>query len=89
MHRTNREARCPACQSLLTGATNAKGNDTTPEPGDLSVCAYCMIALTFNTDLTLRLLRAEEIDALPPDARFTLDQTQATAMIAALLRRSP
>jgi hypothetical protein len=64
--RTNREARCPACLKTLNGATDPLGG-ATPCAGDLSVCCYCSVMLQFNTDLTLRLLRADEFEALPAD----------------------
>jgi hypothetical protein len=69
--RTNVESRCPACQRTLDAATDILGQ-ATPEPGDLSVCVYCSVVLTFNTDLTLRSLRQAEFDALSEELRAQL-----------------
>lgn len=68
--RTNPHARCPACQSTVDAATSTNG--AKPKPGDISACCYCTALLSFNTDLTLRLLRQDEFDLLPAMTRMHL-----------------
>lgn len=70
-HFTNREARCPACFRRVDGATDPL-NNSTPKPGDVSVCGYCTALCVFNDDLTVRALHADEFEALPLDLRFQL-----------------
>ncbi len=86
--RTNREARCPACMKSLTGATSF--DDATPSPGDLSICVYCMNVLQFQTDLTVRSLRADELAELPADMRAEVEKHQRTvaAFIKSTRRRT-
>lgn len=73
--RTNRNTRCPACQTALTGAT-AVNLLAAPQPGDLSVCCHCTQLLIFNTDITVRQLTDEEFNALPYEVRFNLAVTR-------------
>lgn len=35
------KAHCPECGKMLDGATKAMGGEGGPEPGALSICAYC------------------------------------------------
>ena len=60
---TNSQARCPACQKTLDGATDVEG-DSTPSDGDLTICVYCNMLCVFNADLTLRTMRLTEFDQL-------------------------
>jgi hypothetical protein len=81
MPRTNPEARCPACQTTLDGASSM-GDRPMPRPGDLSVCVYCTALLEFNTDLTLRLAPTESLLRLEPEQRIRLEMVRF-----ALIRR--
>jgi hypothetical protein len=78
--RTNGEARCPACQTKLDGAT-AAGHKATPTGGDLSVCAYCALVLEFNNDLTVRAAPPALLDELPPRQRQQLEILRALVRV--------
>lgn len=54
-------SKCPVCDKLLNGATPADGVQAFPKPGDVSVCAGCLTALKFGTDLKLVKLSDEEL----------------------------
>ncbi len=83
--RTNDAARCPACQKHLDAASDMRAAST-PKPGDLSVCAYCSMLCTFNDDLTLRPMRADEFETLPPTVKQQLQQYQRAAALFASKR---
>lgn len=71
--KTNAAARCPACMKQLDGATDLLGSRR-PQPGDLSICAYCLVWLRFNDDLTLCLLTPRDIESLDDDTKQLLSQ---------------
>jgi hypothetical protein len=48
------------------------GKQVDPEPGDLSVCVHCLTLLTYNDDLTSRVLEIVEFLGLPDDTRLEL-----------------
>jgi len=73
---TTRKAHCPTCGTELSGASPVEVRDALPDPGDLSVCLYCAELLEFNMDLTLSVLSANTIAALPADTRQALLRTQ-------------
>ncbi len=75
--RTNPASRCPGCLRRADGATNARSGGS-PKPGDISVCAYCSTPCTFNDDLTLRALHADEYDALPDRVRMQVELYRKT-----------
>jgi hypothetical protein len=60
----NDEARCPACLKKINAATHPLG-DADPVPGDCSVCVYCGTVNVFQTDMTVRTMRQDELLALP------------------------
>lgn len=70
------EHRCPACSRLTDTATGVEPG-TTPSEGDLSVCFGCRAFLTFNPDLTLRLLSLLEIAQLPDATRIQMQRARA------------
>jgi hypothetical protein len=52
---------CPLCEKHLDGPASSTGTEG-PDPGDLTVCAHCGIALVFEEGLALRqLTRKEEV----------------------------
>ena len=57
----------PACRKTLDGFSSV-GHDNAPSPGDITVCAYCQAALVF-LENGLRLMTADEFDALPAEDR--------------------
>jgi hypothetical protein len=66
---------CPKCNEPITGASAVFGEPVDPVSGDLSICAHCLTTLTYNDDLTSRVLTPEEFLDLPDDSR--LDLTRA------------
>ena len=69
--RVNRESRCPACLRRSDGATDPLGN-AVPKPEDVAICAYCGSVNIYQTDLTLRTARQDEIDLMPEYLRRQL-----------------
>jgi hypothetical protein len=61
---------CPGCRAVINRATSEAG--VTPEPGDITVCAYCARILAFTPALTLRLATAADLENLTPAARQLL-----------------
>lgn len=60
---------CPSCQRRLDAVTSATIGDKPetapcPEPGDVTICAYCSAVLVF-TAKAFRLATQDEVDALP------------------------
>jgi hypothetical protein len=64
MSRT-KESVCCGCGSKLDAASTADGSDYTPEPGSLSICAYCGVVSIFEDDMSLKPMTLKEIDDLP------------------------
>jgi NMD protein affecting ribosome stability and mRNA decay len=62
------ESLCPQCDYQLTAATIAHGDEALPEKGDASVCLNCGQLLIYESDLTLRRARVEELRELMQDA---------------------
>lgn len=52
---------CPRCSGILDGYT-AMDLDSTPRPGDVSVCAICLAVLEFTDDLMLVEATVETIE---------------------------
>ena len=63
--RLSEDVKCPSCGEIIDGAT-CPFHDATPNPGDLSVCVYCLHWLRFNNDLTLRSMDQDDINKLKP-----------------------
>jgi len=59
-----------------------------PKPGDVSVCAYCTVALVFDEELTMRVLRADEYAALPPRLRLQLELLRKAAQVMSQRREA-
>lgn len=66
---------CPACKRELDGAFDWRGNST-PRPGDISVCCYCGHMCVFNHGLTLRSASAADFMALKPELREAIAKTR-------------
>ena len=66
---------CPECDAKLDAAAGYN-DDARPEPGDVTVCAWCTAILCFNQDLTLRATsiaeRSEMRDAVLAVVRAVL-----------------
>lgn len=60
--------RCPSCAAALDAVTGLG----TPEPGALTICAYCRVFLVFAEDLSQRVLTNEAWMNLAPDLRALL-----------------
>lgn len=67
-----KESICLGCGVKLDAATSTDG-DFDPQPGSISICAYCGSIAIFKDDMSLRPFTQEEIDELfdelPDDAR--------------------
>lgn len=74
---------CPGCKKEVDGALSTTVTSPPPEPGDLSVCAYCGVAGVFTKERTVRALTQDEFQALPAQAK--MDISRATAVVMARL----
>ena len=70
---------CPSCGKALD-ATSEAGGDSTPKPGDITLCIYCGHLMAFADDLTLRDLTGEEMHAIAGDRRIIAIQKARKAL---------
>ena len=61
------EGKCPGCGHHFNAASATRIHPEAPKPGDLTVCIQCARPLIYEANLTLRLLRREEVAALDAD----------------------
>lgn len=57
---THPDNACPVCGARLDAATAVR-QDARPDPGDVSVCAYCASVLRFDRELYLYAPAKEEV----------------------------
>ena len=57
---------CPTCGTTLDGATDVTG-ESTPSPGDFTICSGCHDILAFTDELGLRVLTEEDMKVVPLD----------------------
>ena len=57
-----RPSPCPSCGVWMDGATGITSDDR-PDPGDLTICFYCVKVAVYDDDLTLRRPNAAEAAA--------------------------
>ncbi len=62
---------CPGCGNANDGATGIIGMGS-PEPGDVTVCAYCGMVLVFTDTLRTRILSNEEWAGLPDAQKLAI-----------------
>lgn len=65
------QSTCPVCGTLLNAASFFTG-ESSPRPGDLSVCIECTAILVFQADLTVQGISEEELESLPPELHVEL-----------------
>jgi len=66
---------CPVCNNKLDAAS-AINADTSPQPGDVSICFYCGSFLIYSDDMSSRLLTELEVYALDPHTKALLVETR-------------
>jgi hypothetical protein len=81
---------CPACGARLDGATDVELAGHVAQPGDATVCAYCVAWLVFTpatgqAGLALRYPTDVELAVLLADPRMALARD---VVVAARLRRA-
>lgn len=70
--------RCPSCNSRLDAAGRATFANEPPDPGSVTICAYCFKWLTFNSDMSLRLATPQELTQTDPaEIKAAEDQVRA------------
>lgn len=52
---------CPTCKKMLDGFT-AVDHEQNPQPGDVTICAYCNEVLQFTDDMGMKLASPEAIE---------------------------
>lgn len=67
------ETSCPYCKAKIDSASPARNDESTPDPGDCTMCLYCGEWLVFEDGLTLRIPTDDELVeiGLDPDCRRT------------------
>lgn len=53
--------RCPACGKPLDAVGRSTFANEPPDPGSLTICAYCFKWLIFNPDMSLRFATPKEL----------------------------
>jgi len=74
-HHEDTQTPCPGCSSQLD-ACFGNGHSQKPEPGDLTICAYCAEPFVFNHDLTVRCVTLELRAKLDADCLARFDTAQ-------------
>jgi hypothetical protein len=46
-------SKCTNCGKMLDGATSSDADETSPEPGNITICLYCGELMRYENDLTL------------------------------------
>lgn len=72
---------CPNCGHSLDAATSLKGNHR-PQPGDVSVCAYCGTILKFDDELRMQVIDPEHLARLPEQQQRELARVRAAVRVA-------
>jgi hypothetical protein len=73
---------CPVCKQAITAAVPMEslmgkpGVTYRPEPGDITICAFCTSFLRFKEDLSLALLTEDEVADLPDEFRINLQRVR-------------
>jgi len=63
--------RCPVCGEKNDGYTKAYGSENAdPEPGNVSLCVYCLAVGLYTDDLQLRRATPEELKGIMADPEF-------------------
>ena len=65
------DSKCPHCGYVMDRTTGLMGPEA-PKPGDYSICFQCYDWSTYQDDLSLRTITAEEIADMPEDVHSTL-----------------
>lgn len=73
-----KENHCPGCKNKIDGCTPVDGENVMPKKDDITVCIYCSMILSFNADLTLKVITDEQIGELPHDVRQDLQKIRRT-----------
>ena len=68
------EYQCPRCGRRIDEATEARGEEVRPLPGDLALCIGCAAPLQFRVAMPPRWLTYEEVRDLPKEQRAQLVQ---------------
>lgn len=63
------ESICTNCGAKLDAVSATDGSDYAPEPGSLSICAYCGTIAIFEDNMSLRPMTSKEIDELSNDVQ--------------------
>ena len=72
---------CKSCKKDLD-AHSGIDTDRSPEPGDLSVCAYCGAISEFDEGLNLKPLSDEELLVIAAEDRESFDTLMKASCIA-------
>jgi hypothetical protein len=67
--------RCLCCGTLIDAALGVRP-DTTPKPGDVTICIQCGHIMAFGTDYRVRPLTDVEMHAVAGDRNIILAQRQ-------------
>jgi hypothetical protein len=69
---------CTKCARPLTAATETDGGpEHRPDPGAISICAYCGYLMIFDTNLRLRELTEAELDEIMSDRELSFTVLRA------------
>lgn len=69
---------CPSCSYIHDALTDARGGVEKPSPGDYTVCLNCAALLTFQDDLSIKLMSEEEKQLVNPEDMVFIHKVQST-----------
>lgn len=78
-----KQCHCPNCNKLIDAVTEVTG-DSTPDPGDYTVCAYCLHVLVFNDDLTPVKPNKKQYEEMPVEILEAISQARIFNKLDAL-----
>lgn len=74
--------RCPKCGRKQDLSTSVE-NDSTPKPGDISICIGCIAVCRYDQQLKLALLTEKELEELKKHKeQWTLIQQVQSAVVS-------
>lgn len=80
-YRTQAQA-CPCCMAILDAVTVVPGEEEgPPEPGSLTICAYCAAALEIKTPWLIVPLSRATLASLSPQERKMVKRGQAAVKL--------
>lgn len=63
---------CPVCQRSIDAASDVRG-DARPNPGDITICAYCASILEFDDEMRPQQASALTLSSIDSETAHTIE----------------